>query len=151
MGDVAPPGFQMGTAMVGGEWAAMGLVEPGTAAEAFTRAVNKVSAENGSDTPDFILGEFLAGVLGAFDAATLHRDRWYQSSLGPVDRRAEVERRLGAVVHEHGGTDALLFHLANEAEELSRGGLLPLAGVCRRDRVTAQPEPGGGQPDPVYG
>lgn len=40
-------------------------------------AVNRASAENGSDTPDFILAEFLVDSLAAFDKATLRRKEWY--------------------------------------------------------------------------
>lgn len=42
-----------------------------------TTAINSVSAENGSDTPDFILAHYLLGCLRAFDAAVTDRDRWY--------------------------------------------------------------------------
>ena len=41
-------------------------------------AINANSAENGSDTPDFIIGDFLLAVLRAFDEAVVSRDRWYQ-------------------------------------------------------------------------
>lgn len=40
-------------------------------------AINKASAENGSNTPDFILAEYLWACLRAFDEAVLVRDRWY--------------------------------------------------------------------------
>lgn len=39
--------------------------------------INAHSMENGSDTPDFILAEFLADSLRAFDKATKERSRWY--------------------------------------------------------------------------
>jgi len=35
----------------------------------FAAAVNRLSMENGSNTPDWIIGEFLAAVLAAFDSA----------------------------------------------------------------------------------
>lgn len=38
---------------------------------------NRYSAENGSDTPDFILAEFLVDCLTAFDRTVRHRERWY--------------------------------------------------------------------------
>lgn len=41
--------------------------------------LNAVSAENESDTPDFILGEFLAGCLEAFNEATNARTDWFNS------------------------------------------------------------------------
>ena len=40
-------------------------------------AINRVSAENGSDTPDFILAEFLADCQAAFDKAVHQRSQWY--------------------------------------------------------------------------
>lgn len=42
------------------------------------RAINRVSAENGSNTPDFILADFLVSCLAAFDRATIERQRWYK-------------------------------------------------------------------------
>jgi hypothetical protein len=41
------------------------------------QAINRHSAENGSDTPDFILAEYLTDCLAAFDKATRARDAWY--------------------------------------------------------------------------
>lgn len=41
------------------------------------QAINRVSAENGSNTPDFILADFLVSCLVAFDRATTERERWY--------------------------------------------------------------------------
>lgn len=40
-------------------------------------AINANSAENGSDTPDFILAEYLTDCLAAFDKATQAREKWY--------------------------------------------------------------------------
>lgn len=40
-------------------------------------AINRHSAENGSDTPDFILAEYLIGCLRAFDRAVVAREKWY--------------------------------------------------------------------------
>jgi hypothetical protein len=39
--------------------------------------INRNSKENGSDTPDFILAEFLYGCLILFDRTTKERSRWY--------------------------------------------------------------------------
>lgn len=39
--------------------------------------LNRASAENASNTPDFILADFLMGCLAAFDQATKARDNWY--------------------------------------------------------------------------
>lgn len=45
--------------------------------EELTRVINRFSAENGSDTPDFILSAYLLGCLAAFDAAVKLRSEWY--------------------------------------------------------------------------
>lgn len=42
-------------------------------------AINRVSAEKGSNTPDFILADFLVSCLAAFDRATVERERWYNA------------------------------------------------------------------------
>ncbi len=42
------------------------------------QAVNRHSLERGSDTPDFILAEYLIGCLRAFDKAVKRRDIFQQ-------------------------------------------------------------------------
>jgi len=39
--------------------------------------INRYSKENGSNTPDFILAEFLIGCLDTFDKAVSRRSKWY--------------------------------------------------------------------------
>jgi len=39
--------------------------------------INEHSRENGSDTPDFLLAEYLDACLVAFDAAVNAREKWY--------------------------------------------------------------------------
>ena len=39
--------------------------------------LNKASAENESNTPDWILAEYMIACLGAFTVATLRREDWY--------------------------------------------------------------------------
>lgn len=41
------------------------------------KLINHHSKENGSDTPDFILADYLVACLAGFDAATKARDAWY--------------------------------------------------------------------------
>ncbi len=45
-------------------------------------AINVHSAENGCDTPDFILAEFLTDCLAAFDKTVKARERWYGRQCG---------------------------------------------------------------------
>ena len=56
------------------------------------QAINSVSAENGSDTPDFILADFLAGCLAAFDEAVVAREEWYGRSAGAGGSITEAGR-----------------------------------------------------------
>lgn len=44
--------------------------------ERIEHAINVTSSENGSNTPDFILAEYLVDCLAAFDKATNRRDEW---------------------------------------------------------------------------
>jgi hypothetical protein len=49
--------------------------------EDIQNALNRNSAENGSNTPDFILAEYLMACLAAFDATSRARERWYGRAL----------------------------------------------------------------------
>ena len=53
----------------------------GVTAMTFTKdlegVINRYSKENGSNTPDFILAEFLTQVLVAWDGAIRSREEWY--------------------------------------------------------------------------
>lgn len=51
--------------------------EPPTLVEELRALLNRHSAENESDTPDFILAEFLLGCLNAYDTAIRRRSDWY--------------------------------------------------------------------------
>lgn len=48
------------------------------------QVLNKYSAENGSNTPDFILAQYLLSCLTTLDIAVLARDRWYGRTLDPL-------------------------------------------------------------------
>lgn len=41
------------------------------------RIINEHSCENESDTPDFILAEYLCSCLKAFDSAVKKRETWW--------------------------------------------------------------------------
>ena len=41
------------------------------------KLINQYSMENNSDTPDFILAEYLADCLETFDKAMQRREKWY--------------------------------------------------------------------------
>lgn len=42
-----------------------------------TALINRYSMENGSDTPDFILAEYMNYCLMAFNQAVMRREEWY--------------------------------------------------------------------------
>lgn len=50
-----------------------------------TTAINRASKENGSNTPDFILAQYLEDCLVAFDKASRHREQWYGKGLSISD------------------------------------------------------------------
>lgn len=53
--------------------------------ESFTRELaallNKHSVENISNTPDFILADYLVGCLNAFNKASVRREQWFGQHL----------------------------------------------------------------------
>jgi hypothetical protein len=42
-----------------------------------TTLLNRYSLQNGSDTPDFLLANYLLGCLYALDATVAAREQWY--------------------------------------------------------------------------
>lgn len=46
-------------------------------------AINRASRENISNTPDFLLAEYLMRCLAAYETATRGRDRWYGMNPKP--------------------------------------------------------------------
>ena len=76
--------------------------------ERIREAINCASAENGSDTPDFILAEYLTDCLAAFDKATTRRTRYFAptedgkpvpvSPNAPLERSARSDDTLRGVV-----------------------------------------------------
>ena len=53
--------------------------------------INKHSKENGSDTPDFILAEYLEGCLNVFDKTVNSRESWYSRPKKPVFTESNPE------------------------------------------------------------
>jgi hypothetical protein len=48
--------------------------------------LNVACAENESNTPDWILANYLLSCLEAFDKATQQRDEWYGVHLEPANK-----------------------------------------------------------------
>jgi hypothetical protein len=53
--------------------------------EELEKLINSHNMENTSDTPDFILAEYLINCLVAFDEAAIARERWYGRKVGGGD------------------------------------------------------------------
>jgi hypothetical protein len=56
-------------------------VEPDTLKEELAQLLNRHSRENASNTPDFILAEFMLTCLAAFEHTSREREKWYGRSL----------------------------------------------------------------------
>ncbi len=74
-----------------------GKVHGNDLASALADALNRFSAENGSNTPDFILAQFLLDCLTAFNACSRARETWYGRSLsiGGPDEAAKLRQFAG--------------------------------------------------------
>lgn len=65
--------------------------------------INAHSLEGGSNTPDFVLAEYLAECLHVFDKTIAAREKWYGRELVPVD--APIELSNNNVSHPRDGED----------------------------------------------
>lgn len=52
--------------------------------------INRYSMENGSNTPDFILSEYLSSCLISYNLATNRRDKWYGFKSESINITGEV-------------------------------------------------------------
>lgn len=64
--------------------------------QALEQAINRHSMESGSDTPDFILAEYLSGCLDVFDRTMADRKKWYNKDLpgGEPEMPPEVVHKV---------------------------------------------------------
>lgn len=53
--------------------------------------LNRHSAENISNTPDFILADYLVACLAAFDAAIQTRETWYDRDGRPSEHKVRIK------------------------------------------------------------
>ena len=68
------------------------------------KLINKYSMENGSNTPDFILAEYLTSCLKAYNQALHTRDHWYDKtppSKLTLEEAAEQLIRLAEIGNYH--------------------------------------------------
>ncbi len=56
-----------------------------------TTTLNRASAENGSNTPDWILAEYLLSCLRNFDEATRAREKWFGFELRVGGKSGPIE------------------------------------------------------------
>lgn len=68
-------------------------------------AINCNSAENGSDTPDFILSEYLTDCLAAYDRAVTAREKWYGRAPKPVPAPLDAPALANAEVRHGANAD----------------------------------------------
>ncbi len=59
------------------------------------QAINSVSAENDSNTPDFILAQYLISCLAAFNTAIQQRETWYGRDARPGALQVVVQTGEG--------------------------------------------------------
>lgn len=56
--------------------------------------LNRHSLEEGSNTPDFILADYLLGCLDSFDRCTRAREKWYGIKSIPAHGTVHLDREV---------------------------------------------------------
>lgn len=64
--------------------------KPQTFEQELERLINKHSKEGGSNTPDYILAEYIKNSLENFHQATRLRDNWYGGKRSVINDRVEM-------------------------------------------------------------
>lgn len=68
-------------------------IPPKTFEQELSALINRFSKENDSNTPDFILAEYMQGALDAFTKAVVRREEWYGRKVfryGSAPQNVEV-------------------------------------------------------------
>jgi hypothetical protein len=63
--------------------------------------LNRCSMENGSNTPDFVLAEYLKRCLEAYNTAVTARDNWHQSKVIQVREALQRANRQFTPLEHH--------------------------------------------------
>lgn len=71
---------------------------PETLQERIAHAINATSSENGSNTPDFILAEYLTRCLGVFNSTLKQRAEWYGRMDSPAQEPPTAQKTAGLIV-----------------------------------------------------
>ena len=66
--------------------------------EELEHLINKHSVESGSNTPDFILAQYLLGCLEVFECAIQQRETWYDRDASPSEGKDVWKRANRATV-----------------------------------------------------
>lgn len=61
--------------------------------EEIENAINNCCGENVSNTPDFLLAEYVMSCLDAFDVTVKKRDAWYSVHLEPCNSHFTDDRK----------------------------------------------------------
>lgn len=66
-----------------------------------TALINRYNMDNRSNTPDFILAEYLLECLKSFNSASIKREHWYGVKLEP-GQETGIDYRKCLAPHENG-------------------------------------------------
>lgn len=92
------------------------------------KLINRESRENGSNTPDFILTEYLAQCLVAFDLAVQARDRYYGRPFHSFEKPAHSPADVANSREAAAAADGIHQSRPDSAETL--GVMDQPAGEC---------------------
>jgi hypothetical protein len=109
----------------------------GTFRRELIAAINKHCKENGSDTPDFILAEYLLECLHAFDNAVNRRADWYGENPTKGDKILlnEVTKKPHVLTLEEAEKMASDFNYNNLC---ARATLFPGKSIDEIPKITAE-------------
>jgi len=104
--------------------------------------INKHSKENGCDTPDFILANFLNASLDAFDAAVKHRSEWYGEGNPNPKVNIEEYHKLKAIADILSRVFYYGDFVIETPNERTIAGLLNELGLfpCTEDEIIKRPD-----------
>jgi len=93
--------------------------------EELTVLINKHNMENRSDTPDFILSEYVVGCLRIYDQTVRNRDKWYGQPADRIGGRAPLldsAKEVDAILanEQKYSRETILIALAKTLNELVR-------------------------------
>lgn len=81
--------------------------------EELKRLINRHCRENESDTPDYILAQFLNSCLYIFERNVKERDRWYGHK--PWENKTKVEERESSLTADSFKADKIMLFEGHRA------------------------------------